>query len=913
MKKYIKKMGSALCVGLLVLCSSLYAQDVKEHEEVLVSEIEQTSCASEQAVAAAQPQEEQIQTLKYSEPYSFSTEHFLLFGAPVAGLKQEAILKMAATGAKEGVAYEHVFMFGARDQLNPLYDKAIKLVCPSAQKNMYVVTQDAPDVLYSYSNYVYAGYGLINTQNLTYEDGSACTIEHIECATSGTSDYLFVLVASKDDVKKPLSLIILKAYNKEIVIETKEDKKKKAAQKKTAEKKKEEKKDEESEEEKEEDKPTVKYEYTFIGVDPVTGIEGAPKAVALDKLIAKGIELPQGYAITDIKYLDQLCVEVMAEGASDCTLLVGRFNVGGSFLEPLTPFVTYKREQTAYIPHIMEKKPSLSMLAFKPGKKYILVNGSVEGYNQSRKQVTAFPIDKDSELSAFSIGGSVELPGPISYISSIGETVYVAVASTDTAQLPGIFYSQAIINDRGDIAAWTPWQRTGGVTRPVVAFKPNGLGFVHISLGGPNADILQVSSNEWRGWQSTSSAALKKLMSNTFTQEQYGVKVLYDVPATSTQLSSYMIAGGYQRLLIAQTASLKDASKVTFPLLYETIITCTDGSLKACANTEKVQAIVCTGGALDEIGFIEVIHIAKSGPDSWLCVGGPKGVAILRAADGKGMHADTLIGNQFEGLDPQLAFKRIGSYKRVRALSSDAHYLYITTDDRIDRIDLQRRSLQDDGILNVCTLVTAREIGNIFGGYIFNDACISHGMVLIATSRGLVASCAGIDCRTVTAADQMAWQQIALPSACQTIARLVPLSSTGHVSDVALQGQLYVVATSIADETSSITRLYLDVACKESPIKLVPDVRVAESSTWLNYRYRLNAFSTDGNRILVARSRFEGFPPDVVQITRNSYYQEYGVSQQLLNADTQYVNCIATNSATGTLFLATDDGIRIYE
>lgn len=914
MKNYVKNTGHAVCVGLFVMVSALHAQDVEVPVQEIVLEAEQVPVVSEQASAEVQTQEPQIFTFKCVGPYSLSTEHFLLLGAPIAGYKHQAILKMAENGDRTGVAYEHVCMFGAKDQPSPLYDKAIKLICPSKQKNMYVVTQDAPDVLYSYSNYVYAGYGRINSQQLTYADGLPCTIEHIECATSGSNDYVFVFVASKDDVTKPLSLVILKAYNKEIVLETKEDKQKREEKKKKVEKKKDE-SDETQEAKQEEDKPKVKYEYTFIGIDPVSGNENAPKAVTLDALVANPADIPQGYVITDIKYLDHLYIEVAAEGSSDYVLFEGRFNVAGSFLEPLAPFATYKRAHIDYAAHIMEKRPSLSMFAFKPNKKYILVNGSLNAQDQSRMQVTAFPVDKKSMLSAFSIGGSVTLPGPISYIFSAGETVYAAVASTTTAQLPGIFYSQAIIDGGGDIAAWTPWQRAGGVTDPVIGMKPNGFGFICVTVPETkNGHEPMIRSTQWRDQQTSSSGALKKLMSDLFTQELYGVKVLYDVPATNTQPSSYMIAGGYQRLLIAQTAFVNSAHKIELPQAYETIVTCTDGTLQACAHKEKAtQAVVCTGGALEELGFIEVIHIAKTGSDSWLCVGGPKGVAILRAADGKGLDVDMLIGNQFEGLDPQLAFKRLGSYKRVRAISSDDHYLYITTDDRIDRIGLHRRFLQDDGELNVCTLVTAREIGKQFGGYIFNDSCISHGMVLIATSRGLIASSTGIDCRTVSGADQMTWQQIPLLSACPTIARLVPISSTQHASDVALKGQLYVVATSIADETSSITRLYLDVTDKESPIRQVPETRVVHSATWLNYRYRLNAFSTDGNRILVARSRFEGFAPDVVQITKRDYYQEYGISQQLFNDETQCVNCIAKNSATGTLFLVTNDGIRIHE
>lgn len=915
MKNYFKNIGHAVCVGLFVMISAVHAQDVAENGEAIVLQAEQASLVSE-APAEVRMQEARVQPIKYGEPYSFSKDHFLLFGAPVAGLKQEAIVQMVESGTKVGVAFEHVYMFGARDQLSPLYDKQIKLLCPSTQRNLYVVTQDAPDVLYSYSNYIYQGYGSIHMQTLTYEDGSACTIEHIECATSGSSDYLFVLVASKEDEKKPLSFVVLKAYNKEIVIETEEEKQKREERKKQREekKKKEDKKQEESEEEKQEDKPRVKHEYIFIGVDSVSGTEGDPKAITLDKLVASQADIPSGYAITSVKYLEQLYIEVASEGTSDYKLFRGGFNVDGRFIEPLKLFATYKRAQTEYVPHRLEKKPSLNTFIFQNKKKYMLVNGSTNAHAQSRKQVTAFPIDKNDGLSTFSIGGSVELPGPISYITSLGETVYVAVASTDTAQLPGIFYSQAIIDGAGNIAAWTPWQRTAGVTAPVVGMKPHGLGFIHITLQGPNADVLQLSPTEWRGSRSSSSAALKKLMGDVFKQEMYGVKVLYDVPATNTNLASYMIAGGYQRLLIAQTACVNSSHKIELPQAYETIVTCTDGTLKACANNEKVpQAIVCTGGVLDELGFIDMVHIAKNGTDSWLCVGGPKGVAILRAADGKGMSADMLIGNQFAGLDSEFSFKRVGSYKRVRAVSSDANYLYITTDDRIDRIDLNRSSLKDDGILSVCTLATAREIVSICGGYVFNDACISHGMVLIATSHGLVVSQAGIDCRTVSHADQMKWQQIPLPSACSMIARLVPMSSTGNVSDVALQGQVYVVATSVADETSSITRLYLDVAHKESPVMLVPEAKLLDSATWLNYRYRINAFSTDGNRTLVARSRFEGFPPDVVQVSRSKPYQDYGLSQQLFSDTTQYVNCIACNSATGTLFLAADDGIRIYE
>src|SRR5690606_14554103 len=81
-------------------------------------------------------------------------------------------------------------------------------------------------------------------------------------------------------------------------------------------------------------------------------------------------------------------------------------------------------------------------------------------------------------------------------------------------------------------------------------------------------------------------------------------------------------------------------------------------------------------------------ELASDGTNGWLFVGGSHGVAVLSAADGNGWDITTGLGPDFAGLSAGMSFKQFGSYSFVRKIMHDGDFLYILTDQVLDRIDL---------------------------------------------------------------------------------------------------------------------------------------------------------------------------------------------------------------------------------
>jgi hypothetical protein len=129
------------------------------------------------------------------------------------------------------------------------------------------------------------------------------------------------------------------------------------------------------------------------------------------------------------------------------------------------------------------------------------VLAAIDSFNPATKQfetpaVTNMDLTNIS-IDTFAIIGGGPLPiqpnTPISDLVVAGDTVYVSMSNPQsTTNDTGIFYSQALFNDDGTIASWTPWSKR--------AFPFNGFPIAPLATNGGRVaffDVDAVTSQIW--------------------------------------------------------------------------------------------------------------------------------------------------------------------------------------------------------------------------------------------------------------------------------------------------------------------------------------------------------------------------------------------------------------------------------
>lgn len=927
--------------------------------------------------------------------YSLNSLHFMLIGAAKEGCKTAALTKLTfASSHVAAIAHKRVIMNNAKDQPSPLYDQKMLHVCASPLAGLYAVTASQPDTIYRYTQFDTKQNATVHECKVSMPDGRPCTIVRLAVSDTGANEFVVAELAPLTGVGEHAIASVF-SVTKQVPQPKKSPEMLAAEERIYAQAYKDKSQDEidELKKEREEESKKTIAKYMFVQFDLVKNEEGAQSNYIGD-FLPQELRSQGRWQISDMCFFSgSLMIELRLHG-SDFYRLVGYETENGKgVLKPLPLCQGYYRAQRKAPMLAWEQAPGMCLSPFNRKKQYCIVVGDLTASKDSCKSLIAFSGSKKEQLTPMKIGGNAILPGPICHIKSENETVYVAVAQSDTNAQPGVFYSQAILDGSGAIAAWSSWRRTAGSSEPVVGILPNDSGLRILQANPFDSTTLRLHTLRWRGdsvrmiEDATEKAVaaevakqemLKKeleqrrqdleaqkkaqekingkedaqpevasapieapeapcvnntgfeygkglkstyhssqlllcdLFKKAFEPHLGGVRAIIDVPAFSESAATFVIAVGHNQVMLAQTNQLRDKEGKLIIRAYDAAVH-KNGALHAQYISEDtvLDAVQCTGGALEELGFIDAVHVASNGTDAWVVVAGPLGVAVLSAHNGAGVNARAGFGDRFKAITESLSFKMVGNYQWVRAISSDNQFLYITTEDTIDRIPLKRACFSQNPVHESCCIATGDDIGKVCDGYVFNDVCISHGMIIAATPGGLVATAPGVDCREVTDAEHMVWQKVPMPAACTTVEHLVPVSTTGNAQDVACKGQLYVIACSLFDETASITRLFIDKDA-DNRIQLVPDVKTKYSGSWLNYVHRISAFMTDGSIHLVGRTRFETKTVDLAKVTAGTK-RNSGSSQFVFDEGTHQINTIIRSSGSGSVFVAADDGVRVYE
>ena len=387
----------------------------------------------------------------------------------------------------------------------------------------------------------------------------------------------------------------------------------------------------------------------------------------------------------------------------------------------------------------------------------------------------------------------------------VGDTVYVSLSGQRDAmsrEEQGIFASTAIFDEQGVVRAWTPWERQMGRIEPVLGFgfdtasqnffyldddqttiKVTQWGRGDFSLtasngihnGKPLATVLD------GGKQSLTQSATFGQVYNmiNFDDETPGFKAY--VKEKEFAQFSMMIATGNQKVALVQTGA-RDGTGV-FQQTEEFVASNTQMPLSNNVfifNDDVLRGAKLTGNAVNDaklpkgIGQIVTAEVARiplsdkaftSQGNGLVFVGGTQGIAVLKDPFGFGWSTDKNKGlDQLRPADPKLAYVFPGKgysflqlkdstntnqFNNTRRLVSDGKYLYIMTDKRVFRYEM---NVADFGhgriaperlkeIVNVD--LSLDENGNKFlanaqlSGFLVVDKTANARRFLLATSKGL--------------------------------------------------------------------------------------------------------------------------------------------------------------------------------
>ncbi len=512
------------------------------------------------------------------------------------------------------------------------------------------------------------------------------------------------------------------------------------------------------------------------------------------------------------------------------------------------------------------------------------------------------PADMVTEDESCALVGGGQLPGPVDTLFTSGDTVFVSMPKAP-GQQGGIYYSQAIFDQKGLIANWSEWQRAGA------AGSIRGF-----ALDSRVGDFLFMSGSAGRVERTqTGLLPISSLISEQFPPDRGGAQGIFDLHFKTRGLSqqpgsrlSIQIITGFQKVLFLETAADNERGVLGERIGGPTLFAATQGSLEGFKHS---QAIAISGGVLADLGPITSATLLISGDNGYFIVGGTGGVAVLMNPDGSGFNAREGLKRTFEGLSPSMRFVKISDSPDVIKLAAESDTLYVLTQTSLERLKLGPAQLMSQPIAK--SVLTESEGELVFGSNAcFFDVAISDGFGLLSTNLGLYHSARTVN--LLEAQSSIRWQMVRLPESIGAVTKLVAVSP---VQGFAHKGQIYLLNSSISLSQSRIYRLFVDKH-NESPVRLLDDLFMEDKPTFFadigNYR---NYFATDGAITLLLRSRYleqpvlcEVLAPGIKSGTR--YLHNLAVNLDLKAPDARALGPIIRSSSSGSWLVIGDFGIR---
>jgi len=402
----------------------------------------------------------------------------------------------------------------------------------------------------------------------------------------------------------------------------------------------------------------------------------------------------------------------------------------------------------------------------------------------------------------------------------VGDAVYVSVAadydySSGQAQQPGLFHSRAIFDNKGRIAAWTPWKRVAGTDeRNYGASLDASGGNFWFLTGSSDSNVNTVKRTTWGagakdgllgGTASDNSVGLVSLM-NQQLQESYGGVQAMDVFDANNNVVGIPNNSG------------------TFP-------------------SGLGRVFVVSGGDLDKIGPIVANTIFSNASRSWIAVGGVGGLAILSDSNGQGFLPSAMPEN--------FTFKKIGNYRFVKKIVGDGQYLYVLTNKSLDRITINPSSFVS-GSLQRTVIATSIGLGlGDFGS--FSDLLIGDKVALLATSKGLFRIANGYNVKVGVPI----WSKVPTAESTGPMFTLsFASSSTDLNSGLANRGQVFGLSSYKGYDQARIYRFYINegTTISDTSVQNISDLFIEDNPTYFaSFGQMRGEYTDDGSIRLVTR------------------------------------------------------------
>jgi len=530
----------------------------------------------------------------------------------------------------------------------------------------------------------------------------------------------------------------------------------------------------------------------------------------------------------------------------------------------------------------------------------------------------------NSDVPAIVGGGDLPLNANelITDLFTSGDSVYASVGTTTDSAATGIWHSQAILDQNGLIAGWTTWELVGGFNGPVFGAAINAVKGSYWYLTGSDAsDVDTINITYWGdgnqdglfgGTTSDAQVGLVSNLSNLFPANTDGLLNLINIPKQNPGLNgiSLLIATGAKQVAIINpdAAIAGDYSSG--------LITSNNDSYPAANSFSTIASI--TGSNLTTTSAItQAAIVTNTIPMSWLVIGGSQGVSILRQTNGDGWTTPlTSLGD----LNSSYGFEIFGNYQFVQKISSDQDFLYILTQQKLDRIPLNSTNLAS----STPVIETVAQVGRLPGTIhtdVLNDVIISNDLAFLATSAGLLRVANGSSIQNST----VSWTQVTVPEQlcvpCTKLVSVAPISNTE--SSLSDGGNLYLVNSYRGLHQTIINRFYVNIngSIDDSTILPLPDLYIRNSlSYFINFESFRDNFFTDGTLLMNSLSQ-DANQNSFVNISKpgissgNTTAQTnppYNIGLSAINQANLISNLVRSTNA-GALLISGQFGIQVNE